>query len=303
MKLSIITINYNNRDGLRKTIESVVAQTTREFEYIIIDGGSTDGSVDVIKEYANYIDYWVSEPDKGIYNAMNKGVAAAHGEYCQFLNSGDWLYSNITIELILPCLCENYDIIAGNAVLLYPNGECKENKQQIPEQLSSFYLIQRTLPHQSTFIKRASLIQRPYDESYKIIADWVFFFEAYLYDMVRFKRISINVVWYDMSGISNNCGLLFQKEKERFLRTVPLSDIAEELKIIPYYGAYPLSVIKYSFTFKNFLASVIHFLTAAYIAVKSTIFNCEYKDYPPQKTPIRKQLRKLKRQRNYKLLR
>lgn len=98
MKLSIITINYNNREGLRKTIESVVAQTTREFEYIVIDGGSTDGSVDVIKEFSDYIDYWVSEPDKGIYNAMNKGVKVAHGDYCQFLNSGDWLYdSNVEI--------------------------------------------------------------------------------------------------------------------------------------------------------------------------------------------------------------
>jgi glycosyltransferase involved in cell wall biosynthesis len=89
MKLSVITINYNNAIGLRKTIESVVNQTFRDYEYIIIDGGSTDGSVDVIKEYADKIDYWVSEPDKGIYNAMNKGVAAAHGEYTNFLNSGD----------------------------------------------------------------------------------------------------------------------------------------------------------------------------------------------------------------------
>ena len=87
MKLSIITINYNNCDGLRKTIESVIAQTTRDFEYIVIDGGSTDGSVDVIKEYADYIDYWVSEPDKGIYNAMNKGTRAAHGDFLLFLNS------------------------------------------------------------------------------------------------------------------------------------------------------------------------------------------------------------------------
>ena len=89
MKLSVITINFNNRDGLRKTIESVVNQTYNDFEYIIIDGGSTDGSVDVIKEYADRIDYWVSEPDKGIYNAMNKGIDVAKGEYCIFMNSGD----------------------------------------------------------------------------------------------------------------------------------------------------------------------------------------------------------------------
>ena len=81
MKLSVITINYNNRDGLKKTIESVVNQTYKDFEYIIIDGGSTDGSVEVLKEYSDKIDYWVSEPDKGIYNAMNKGIDIAKGEY------------------------------------------------------------------------------------------------------------------------------------------------------------------------------------------------------------------------------
>ena len=80
-KFSIITINYNNKEGLRKTIESVVGQSFRDFEYIIIDGGSTDGSIEVIKEYAGKVDYWVSEPDKGIYHAMNKGVLQAHGEY------------------------------------------------------------------------------------------------------------------------------------------------------------------------------------------------------------------------------
>lgn len=88
MKYSIITINYNNADGLRRTIESVVNQTYKDIEYIIIDGGSTDGSVDVIKEYGSQIDYWVSEPDKGIYNAMNKGILQAHGEYLNFMNSG-----------------------------------------------------------------------------------------------------------------------------------------------------------------------------------------------------------------------
>ena len=101
MKLSVITINYNNRDGLRKTIESVVNQTCRDFEYIIIDGGSTDGSVDVIKQYADRIDYWVSEPDKGIYHAMNKGIAVAHGEYLNFMNSGDCFYESTVVENVL----------------------------------------------------------------------------------------------------------------------------------------------------------------------------------------------------------
>ena len=114
MKLSVITINFNNRDGLRKTIESVVNQTFKDFEYIIIDGGSTDGSVDVIKEYADRIDYWVSEPDKGIYNAMNKGIDVAKGEYCIFMNSGDCFYVNDVYENVFREL-DGVDIIIGDS--------------------------------------------------------------------------------------------------------------------------------------------------------------------------------------------
>ena len=112
MKLSVITINYNNRDGLRKTIESVVNQTCKDFEYVIIDGGSTDGSVDVIKEYADRINYWVSEPDKGIYNAMNKGIDVAQGEYCLFLNSGDYLFDNYVLSEVALHL-DGTDVITG----------------------------------------------------------------------------------------------------------------------------------------------------------------------------------------------
>ena len=108
MKYSIITINYNNKDGLEKTILSVINQTCQDFEYIIIDGGSTDGSVDVIKKYADRIDYWVSEPDKGIYNAMNKGIIKAKGEYLNFMNSGDCFYDNEVLSNV------------------YQNGMCSE---------------------------------------------------------------------------------------------------------------------------------------------------------------------------------
>jgi len=87
MKLSIITINRNNKDGLEKTIRSVMAQTCRDYEYIVIDGASTDGSVDIIRQYEKKISCWISEPDKGIYNAMNKGILQAHGNYCIFMNS------------------------------------------------------------------------------------------------------------------------------------------------------------------------------------------------------------------------
>ena len=106
MRISVITINYNNGVGLRSTIDSVVGQKCNDFEYIVIDGGSTDSSLNVIKEYSHKIDYWVSEPDGGIYNAMNKGVAHAHGDYCVFLNSGDCFYSDVVLNRFM-----NYDAI------------------------------------------------------------------------------------------------------------------------------------------------------------------------------------------------
>ena len=112
-KLSIITINYNNLEGLKKTFESVFMQTYQDFEYIVIDGGSTDGSKEYIAENADKINYWVSEPDKGVYHAMNKGIMKANGEYLLFINSGDELFENNTIEKSLSNL-HTEEIIAGN---------------------------------------------------------------------------------------------------------------------------------------------------------------------------------------------
>ena len=113
MRLSVITINMNNRKGLERTIKSVVCQIFADFEYIVIDGASVDGSADVIREYADKIHYWISEPDTGIYNAMNKGILQAKGDYCLFLNSGDALYTTTVLEEVFN---QNFseDIIIGN---------------------------------------------------------------------------------------------------------------------------------------------------------------------------------------------
>lgn len=98
MRISIITVNFNNKDGLERTIKSVISQKPELYEYIIIDGGSTDGSVDVIKKHSQHIHYWVSEKDNGIYHAMNKGIAVATGDYCNFLNSGDTYHDSYVLS-------------------------------------------------------------------------------------------------------------------------------------------------------------------------------------------------------------
>lgn len=193
-KLSIITINYNNRDGLRKTIESVVNQTWQELEYIIIDGGSTDGSVEVIKEYADRIDYWVSEPDKGIYNALNKGVAVAKGEYCNFMNSGDCLYDSDTLEKVFATL-PTADIVCGNTYSSY--------LKVPPQEITFEFLFNESICHQCAFIRTTLMQKYGYDEKYKIVADRKFFVQALLLDNCSYQAIDVNVVKYDITGFSS----------------------------------------------------------------------------------------------------
>ena len=137
MRFSIITINFNNKDGLRRTINSVLCQTCTDYEFIIIDGGSTDGSVEVIKENERKITYWVSEKDKGVYHAMNKGVAQAHGDYCVFMNSGDCFHSPDALSSVLTY---QEDIICGQ-VSTFPSGHHKSI-------ITLVDLLRSSLPHQ-----------------------------------------------------------------------------------------------------------------------------------------------------------
>lgn len=110
MKYSIITVNLNNANGLKETIDSIVNQTCCDYEYLIIDGGSTDDSLSIIKQYKDQIDYWVSEPDKGIFNAMNKGINVSHGDYLIFMNSGDCFNNGKVLEETLPYLGADFVI-------------------------------------------------------------------------------------------------------------------------------------------------------------------------------------------------
>jgi len=196
MIISIITINYNNVDGLAKTINSVSSQTNKNFEYIVIDGASTDGSVDVIKENAEIISYWVSEKDTGIYNAMNKGTLAAHGDYCLFLNSGDILIDEKVIEHIYSHTFSS-DIVAGYE-------KCTNGKViKSPKNVTMKTFVVGSLPHQSTLIKRELLIDNPYDERFKIGGDWRFFIQVLIYKNVSYEIISEYICLFDTSGVSN----------------------------------------------------------------------------------------------------
>lgn len=206
MTLSIITINYNNLEGLRKTIDSVISQTWHDFEWIIIDGGSTDGSKELIEDTANKLassdfnplSYWCSEPDKGIYNAMNKGIKHCNGEYINFMNSGDSFYEKKTLSCTFRER-HNSDIIYGKSVIINK----KENYIAIPPQhidLHSIYMC--GLCHQAMFIKIECLMYKGFEEKYKICADYSKWLELVLQN-VSFEYIDLVICRYDDTGVSS----------------------------------------------------------------------------------------------------
>lgn len=200
MKFSIITINYNHCDGLRKTIQSVVNQTFTDLEYIIIDGGSEDGSIEVIKEYSDKITYWVSERDKGIYNGMNKGIAQAKGTYVNFMNSGDVFYSNDILEKVNR-LMDDSDFVIGKDFNQNPKtGEVFTTILPTRISMAAFYMW--TLPHQSAFIRRSLFNNSPYDESLRIVADWKFYLDKIVYEGRTVQLLNLSICNREQEGIS-----------------------------------------------------------------------------------------------------
>lgn len=198
-KLSIITVNYNNHEGLKKTVQSVFAQTFTDYEYLIIDGGSDDGSKAFIENSADKLVFWVSEKDTGVYDAMNKGIAKAKGEYLLFLNSGDFLLDDNVLQNVFTenpskdiIYCDLYWEIDGNKV-----------HQPYPDALSFEHFVEKELPHQASFIKKELFtIVGFYDTQYKIIADWKFFILAIIKHNCSYQHISLPVSVCDRKGIS-----------------------------------------------------------------------------------------------------
>lgn len=214
MKLSIITVCYNNKAGLEKTLISVAGQTCKDFEYIIIDGASTDGSVDLLKQYSDIIDYKISEKDNGIYNAMNKGIKYAHGEYCLFLNSGDILYDNKTIEKVMPLLGAS-DFMTGDTVCAYDDG--KKSMWDAPSHITTYLMAIYSLSHQATFIRTSLLKNRPYREDLKIVADWEqMFYEIVIKDK-SYQRLNMKICEFEYGGVSSSKPELRELERKKIL--------------------------------------------------------------------------------------
>lgn len=228
MKLSIITINRNNAEGLERTLNSVLTQTYGEFEHIIVDGASTDNSVDVIKEYVRKVEgmnglrvEWISEKDSGIYEAMNKGVRKAKGEYTLMLNSGDYLVDEHVIKRILPEL-DGTDIIQGNVVELR-EGMKIVNRGYGKSNITFIDAMHCHFLHQASFCRR-DLFERYgyFDESYRINGDSVFYAKCLAFGNATFKYVDENIAYYDCTGISadpdGKWAAIRKEEDERYLK-------------------------------------------------------------------------------------
>jgi glycosyltransferase involved in cell wall biosynthesis len=218
MKFSVITINYNNASGLEQTIVSVLCQKYSDYEYIIIDGASTDNSINIIEKYSSKIDYWVSEKDNGIYHAMNKGVAKASGDYCVFINSGDSFYNETVLDKIGQ-LGNDSDIIVGKVV------SCINNEILFPpptRDISLYYLYSGTVPHQGSFIKTRLLREYPYDEHLIIVSDWEFYVRAIVEANCSISYVEEYVALFDIEGIStSNPDKMWEEKKSVLSKMFP----------------------------------------------------------------------------------
>lgn len=200
MLISIITINFNNKAGLESTIKSVQNQTAANYEHIIIDGASTDGSKELILQHRSSFSYWVSEPDSGIYNAMNKGIKAAKGEYVLFLNSGDHFFNDTVLKKYSKHIVDK-DIVYFNLNVI---DEKETFIKKYPKTLSFSYFAKDTLPHPATFIKKEAFEKTNlYYEGFKIVSDWKFFIDAICKHNLSYIQIDKTLSTFYFDGISS----------------------------------------------------------------------------------------------------
>lgn len=255
MKLSIITINYNNAEGLRKTLASVASQTFRDFEHIIVDGASTDKSVEIIRQYADklaspisspegndfnntndnslslgragvgYQVRWISEKDRGVYDAQNKGIRLAHGEYCYFLNAGDTFCADDVLErmfspnsLIASSPNRLPDILYGNEIIVDGNGQLIGIARGV-ENPSFVDIYNSCMKHQASFIRR-SLFDKygMYDADMRICSDFDWFFRVIAFhNEVTLQYKDVDIAYFENTGLSYHSPELCAKERQQIL--------------------------------------------------------------------------------------
>lgn len=266
-KLSIVTINFNNVEGLRKTLASVAAQTYRDIEHIIVDAASTDGSVDVIKGYAEtsmHTVIWTSETDNGIYDGMNRGIRKASGDYVWILNSGDCAASPDVVEKMMTILKEEkFDLLLGNIVRMYVNKKeyaplpvkrIKDEKPR-PIDVSMLTFYSSTIPQDAAFVRRELFEKYGYfDDKLKICADWKLYLNMIALGDVVPMYVNMDVVLFDMHGVSNSNNELLKAEKRAYLEEVLPVSVYKD------YEAYAFPIYQYQHLKKRHMWGFVYFM-------------------------------------------
>lgn len=199
-KISVITINLNNAEGLARTIKSVTEQDYTNYEFIVIDGASTDNSIPTIESARSKINKVVIEKDTGIYDAMNKGIKYSEGEYLLFLNSGDYFAEKSTLLQCSQYLFEA-DVIGGRIIKIVDG---KEHLLNSPHKITVDWFVDVSLHHQATFIKKELFEKHGvYNATYKLGGDYEFFVRTLLKERGTYKNIPVTVCFFPTDGISN----------------------------------------------------------------------------------------------------
>jgi glycosyltransferase involved in cell wall biosynthesis len=200
--VSIITVVYNGEKYLEQTILSVINQTYTNIEYLIIDGGSTDGTLDIIRKYEKHIAYWVSEPDKGLYDAMNKGIGLAKGELIGMINSDDWYEPN-ALEIVVNSCRQNPDkkIFHGDRFDILEDGTKHIKKFQASRFKFLYYGM--TYNHPSMFIQKDIYKDQRYNIKLKALSDYEFVLKNFIHHPEFFLYIPMAYVNYRLDGISS----------------------------------------------------------------------------------------------------
>ena len=244
IKISIVTICYNEPD-LEKTCQSIVNQSCQDFEWIVIDGGSNQETLDIFKKYEYRIDKFISEHDDGRYNAMNKGINLASGDYINFLNAGDYYTDNLVLQKIIDSGLDK-DIVYGNLTI------CDEENctlKSYPDKISAAYFLTESLPHPASFIRK-TLFEKygKYNEELVIASDLEKWVEFIAVNNCSYKHVKINVSVFNLRGISSNDTEADKKEREYILNKFFSPEKLEEMK----------SSVKIKYTIPERLFSVKH---------------------------------------------
>lgn len=190
--VSIITVVFNGAKTLRATIESIVPQLCEDVEYIVIDGGSTDGTKEIIEEYASHLTYWVSEPDLGIYDAMNKGISQANGNFCLFVGSDDEIIP-LSFKIALSLITEHSWVYYGQVL---------RNGKPVGRRTNKFKILRDNIPHQAIFYPKSVYKNNSYRLQYKICADHEYNIRL-IHGNIKFQYMNLFICKFGSSGVSS----------------------------------------------------------------------------------------------------